>query len=339
MDPFLFSHYRAIRERAALVDRSGMGRLWLTGRDRASYLQGLLSQDILALSPGAGCYATYLTPQGRMIADMHVLDLGDGLLVTLPGQVAGVVRDRFDELVFSEDVQVEDRTATWASYSLYGRDAAPALAMALGAGASGDLATGLAKWPPWRTERHGLGSASVVIAASDEIGVAGFDVHVARAEQGGVEAALAAAGAERVTPEAVTIVRVESGLPEFGADMDHETIPLEAGIEDRAISFTKGCYVGQEVIVRVRDRGHGRVVRRLVGLSVDGSTVPARGDLVHAGDREVGRITSAVFSPALGAPIALGYVHRDFVEPGVGLLISHGGVRLEAAVAALPFVR
>ncbi len=338
MDPSLFSQYRAMRERAALVDRSGIGRLWLTGRDRASYLHGLLSQDITALGAGAGCYATYLTPQGRMIADLHVLELGDGLLVTLPGQAIDVVRRRFDELVFSEDVRVEDLTAAWTSYSLFGPGAAAVLATASGE-ASADLAARLAAWPPWRNERRVLRDSPVVVVASDEVGVAGFDLHVARDRAGAVETALTSAGAVRVMPAAVTIVRVESGIPEFGADMDHETIPLEAGIEDRAISFTKGCYVGQEVIVRVRDRGHGRVVRRLVGLKLDGTTLPARGDLVRAGDREVGRITSAVFSPTLDGPIALGYVHRDFVEPGARLTVAHGDVRLDATVAALPFVR
>ena len=134
------------------------------------------------------------------------------------------------------------------------------------------------------------------------------------------------------------IVRIESGRPRFGVDMDDETIPLEAGIDGRAISRTKGCYVGQEVIIRVLDRGHGRVVRRLVGLRIDGASAPAHDDGLFAGDREIGRVTSAAVSPRAGAPIALGYVHRDFVAPGTRLDVVHGGARLGAQVVDLPFV-
>jgi folate-binding protein YgfZ len=116
--------------------------------------------------------------------------------------------------------------------------------------------------------------------------------------------------------------------------MNEETIPLEAGIESRAISFTKGCYVGQEVIVRVRDRGHGRVARKLVGLTLEGDRVPASGAAIRAGDREIGQVTSRALSPALKRPIALGYVHRDFVEPGTTVTVD--GIR--AVVTSLPFV-
>jgi folate-binding protein YgfZ len=130
-------------------------------------------------------------------------------------------------------------------------------------------------------------------------------------------------------------VRIESGRPRFGLDMDTDTIPLEAGLEDRAISRSKGCYVGQEVIVRVQDRGHGRVAKRLVGFTFDAAAaVPSAGARIASGDREIGRVTSAVRSPALARPIALGYVHRDFVEPGTGVAVD--GV--PAVVAALPFV-
>ena len=129
-------------------------------------------------------------------------------------------------------------------------------------------------------------------------------------------------------------VRIESGVPLFGRDMDEETIPLEAGIESRAISFTKGCYVGQEVIIRVMHRGHGRVARKLVGLTIDGDAVPEIGAVIRAGDREIGRVTSSTSSPALKRPIALGYVHRDFLEPGTKVTIGAA----TAEVSALPFV-
>jgi folate-binding protein YgfZ len=121
--------------------------------------------------------------------------------------------------------------------------------------------------------------------------------------------------------------------------MDEHTIPLEAGIEDRAISFTKGCYVGQELIVRVLHRGGGRVARHLVGLVLEGTIGPSGGDPIVIDGREIGTVTSAAASPTLDRHIALGYVHRDFVEPGTAVDIVRGGHRLRATVAVLPFVR
>jgi folate-binding protein YgfZ len=134
--------------------------------------------------------------------------------------------------------------------------------------------------------------------------------------------------------EAAEALRIEAGVPVFGRDMDEDTIPLEAGIESRAISFSKGCYVGQEVIIRVMHRGHGRVARKLVGLALDGEVVPARGASIRAGDRDVGLVTSSTFSPALNRPIALGYAHRDFVAAGTVLAIDGA----TATVTQLPFV-
>ncbi len=137
-----------------------------------------------------------------------------------------------------------------------------------------------------------------------------------------------------VSPEAAEALRIEGGIPAFHRDMDEETIPLEAGIEGRAISLTKGCYVGQEVIVRVLHRGHGRVARKLVGLTLEGRALPAAGAAILSDGRDVGRITSAVLSPALSGPIALGYVHRDFVAAGTAVLVGE----TPAVVTSLPFV-
>jgi folate-binding protein YgfZ len=123
-------------------------------------------------------------------------------------------------------------------------------------------------------------------------------------------------------------------MPLFGRDMDEETIPLEAGIESRAISFSKGCYVGQEVVIRVLHRGHGRVARKLVGLTLDGDQVPDAGAVIRSGDREIGHVTSSTASPALKRPIALAYVHRDFFEPGTKVTVGEQS----AAVTALPFI-
>ena len=172
----------------------------------------------------------------------------------------------------------------------------------------------------------------------DQLGVPGFTLYVEAARASELVSGLERAGAVHVDQAAVTAARVEAGYPLFGVDMNDDIIPLEAGIEDRAISFTKGCYVGQEVVIRILHRGHGRIVRKLVGLRFEGVDLPAPLVRLHAGGRDVGFITSSALSPRFGA-IALGYVHRDFVEPGSRVEADAAGVKMAATVNALPFAK
>jgi folate-binding protein YgfZ len=335
----LLDQYRALREGAGLIDRTDRGRLLLTGSDRRAYLQGLLTNDIIALTPGTGCYTAYLTAQGRMIADMRVFETGDALLVDLDGGVMPVVRDRWSQFIFSEDVQIQDFSSSTAQVGIYGPGAAAALEAALDRGRVGGEqsppAQLLDSMPVHANSRSDFRGAPIFVLRSDDPGVRGFDVVVPLDRKTGFTDLLRRAGGVDVGPEAAEASRVEAGRPLFHADMDEETIPLEAGIEDRAISLTKGCYVGQEIIIRVLHRGHGRVARRLVGLAfVPSASVPSRGERIRAGDRDIGMITSAVRSPALDRPIALGYVHRDFVEPGTVLSVGES----TTTVTRLPFV-
>lgn len=321
------SGYEALRRGAGLPDRTDTGRILVTGADRRSYLQGLLTNDIAALTPGTGCYAVMLTAQGRMMTDMRVLELGDSVLLDLPLTVAASIRDHLDRFIFSEDAQVEDVTGKRAEVGIFGPDASDVLVKA---GTQGAVPSSL-----FESTRVRLAGADAIIVRSDDAGIPGYGVLVDAAHADAVTAALLAAGAVRVTREDAEAVRIESGRPRFGIDMDADTIPLEAGLEARAISRSKGCYVGQEVIVRVQDRGHGRVAKRLVGLTFDADApVPAAGARILSAEREIGRVTSAIRSPALVRPIALGYVHRDFVEPGTGVGVD--GAR--AVVTGLPFV-
>ena len=334
----LLDQYHALRRSAGIVDRSGRGRLLLTGSDRRSYLQGLLSNDIIALSAGDGCYATYLTAQGRMIADMRVFELGDALLVDLDGSLAQAVADRWSQFIFSEDVQVQNISSSTAEIGVYGPHAAEAVAAALAAGATSREvadATRLRSLPVYSNARGSFRAVPVTVMASDDIGVLGFDIVLPVEHRADMASLLRSGGASEASGAAAEVCRIEGGRPLFLTDMQEDTIPLEAGIEDRAISLTKGCYVGQEIIIRVLHRGHGRVARKLVGLLLDpGASAPARGAAIASGSRDIGAVTSAADSPALGRPIALGYVHRDFVQPGTAVEI--GGI--EASVAALPFI-
>ena len=336
--------YDALRHRAALIDRRETrprGLLMLTGNDRRTYLQGLLTNDIAALTPGSGCYAALLTPQGRMITDMRVLELGDSLMLDLPGHVAAGVRDRLEQFVITEDVAVADVTTALAPLGVYGPQSAIVVAAAFSrshdANEPAPDAPLLASMAPFANGKWSFAGVPIVVARNDDYGVSGLDLYVPADIAPRFIAALQTAGAAAVGKDALEVLRIEAGVPEFGVDMDEETIPLEAGIEGRAISLTKGCYVGQEIIIRVLHRGHGRVARRLVGFSLGpGAAVPARGAVVRSEDRQIGTITSAVMSPALGRPVALGYVHRDSAEPGTRVRIVDGDAMLPATVAALP---
>jgi folate-binding protein YgfZ len=182
--------------------------------------------------------------------------------------------------------------------------------------------------------RASFDGGPAIVARITDTGEPGFDLFVERERADALGSALGAAGATPIDPATAETVRIESGVPLFHRDMDEETIPLEAGIEGRAISMSKGCYVGQEVIIRVLHRGHGRVARRLVGLVVEGLSAAAAGASIRVGDRDIGQVTSSTMSPAVGRPIALGYVHRDFIQPGTRVTV--GGAN--ATVHALPFV-
>jgi len=322
--------YDAARHRAAFVDRSDRGRIVVSGTERASYLQGLLTNDIVALKSEQGCYTAYLTAQGRMIADLYVYELGDVLLLTMSGGVKDGVMAKFDQFIFSEDVQLGDVTETFAQIAVVGPDAAVRVASIV----SGVSEAALRDMPEHGNARGEWAGGAAIVTRITDAGEPGFDLFMERAQAAALKTALTAAGVSELDEATAEAVRVESGIPLFGRDMDEETIPLEAGIEARAISFTKGCYVGQEVIIRVLHRGHGRVARKLVGLTIDGEQVPGAGAPIRSGEREIGQVTSSTASPAMKRPIALAYVHRDFLEPGTAVTVGDQS----ATVTALPFV-
>jgi folate-binding protein YgfZ len=221
-------------------------------------------------------------------------------------------------------------TDTFAQIAIVGPDAARIVSSVI-QGAALDTLSALAEHGSVRTDWQG--QPAIVVRVTDT-GEPGFDVFVDHRGREALIAAASAAGATRIDDATAEVLRIEAGVPLFHRDMDEETIPLEAGIESRAINFNKGCYVGQEVIIRVLHRGHGRVARKLVGLVLADGEPPNAGATVRGGDKEIGHVTSSAMSPALQRPIALAYVHRDYVEPGTAVQVD--GV--DAIVTALPFV-
>jgi folate-binding protein YgfZ len=214
--------YQALLEGTAFVRHTDRGIVRLRGSDRTAWLQGLVTNDIARLAGGQRCYNAYLTPQGRMITDLWVVSTPDTLLLDVPASLAASLATRFDGLIFAEDVQVDDASAMMAVVDVFGP---------LDAAVEPELVI------PDST--YGVPSSVVYLP------LAGLDAFLARLVPGRREVSL----------DALDVLRVEAGVPRFLVDMTDDTIPLEAGIEDRAISFTKGCYVGQEIIVRVTTRG------------------------------------------------------------------------------------
>lgn len=333
--------YASLHRDAAWFDRDARGLLAVGGPDRADYLQGQLTNDVGSLADGRGCYTAYLTPQGRVVADAEVLRAANHLLLDVHATVAASLVSRFQELVFTEDVQIEDWSEAWRSFGMAGARAAARLGAGLRASGV-DLDEGmLESLAEHQVVHRDAPGGRVVVARTDALGVRQYDVWAQNAVAPAVRAALVETGCPEADAETLQTIRVERGRPVFPDDLDG-VIPLEAGIESRAISFTKGCYVGQEVIVRVVQRGHGRVARRLVGLRIDASGLegmaPAPGSSLRRDAREVGRVTSVVRSPALGQVIGLAYVMRDLAEPDTRLVVDTIAGHREATVAPLPFV-
>ncbi len=322
----LAEEYRALKEKAVMGAVAAGSPIAVRGKDRKEYLHGLLTNDIRGLMPGRGCYAAWLTPQGRMLTDLHVFDLDDMVLLDVPAQLSAATLQRLDRSLFSEDVQLSDLSHVFTSVWVHGPAAAETVQKVLTASAPDS-------WLDYQNERLEFGGGTVVLVRVDQLGAPGFCIYVDPARETDLRRALEAAGTPQVDPATIETARVEAGYPLFGVDMTEDTIPLEAGIEDRAISFTKGCYVGQEVIIRVMHRGHGRVVRKLVGFRLAG--VSSRGAKIFAADREIGWVTTAASSPRLG-PIALGYVHRDFVTAGVQVFVESPEGQVAAVVSERP---
>ena len=321
--------YQAVREKAGLIDLSFRVQVRMTGEDRVSFLQGMVSNDVKALHPGDGCAATLLTEQGRIVADLRVYALDTYFLLDVDARVKEKMIEALSHFIVADDVEMEDLSEQQVTLALQGPVASQVLAAA---GIPISLTKGF---------QHGeatLASTSVRIIRASDTGEDGYEILAPSAQAELIWQTLLQAGAPLglcpVGLTALNTLRVEAGIPWYGLDMDEGRIVLEVGLE-HALSFSKGCYLGQEVIERATARGH--VNRKLMGLLVQGETLPASGDKLFHDSQEAGWVTSAVVSPRLGRPIALGYVRREYQAPGTQLRVDRQGTPVLAEVTALPF--
>jgi tRNA-modifying protein YgfZ len=309
----LDGQYRVLRELAGLVDRSERAKLILAGGESVDYLQGQITNDVEAVAVGGGCYAALLDRKGHMRADLRVLRVADDEVWLDTEAIAGnAVQRHLETYKIGRDVELADATGDRAIVSVIG----PAAAEVTGAGRLS---------PEYA---HGEIAIDGVRARAAAIDV-GIDLILADTDTESLREALTDAGAAEVSEAAAEILRVERGRPRFGFEMTEATIPAEAGIDERAVSFTKGCYIGQETVARLHYKGKPN--RHLRGLRLDAPA--SRGDAILLGDREVGAVGTACVSPALG-PIALAIVRRE-AEPGARVRIGEGGT--EAELVELPF--
>jgi tRNA-modifying protein YgfZ len=313
----LDAEYRALTEGCGLLDRSERGKLALTGSGAKEFLAGQVTNDVESLSPGSGCYAAFLTPKGKMLGDLRVLDLGDELHLDTERVALQALFDMIRRFKIGYDVALHKRTVECSLLSLVGPSAFEVATRTVGA-----LELDDAEHANVRGEIAGV---AAVLVRSD----VGVDIICDVTDHAAVREALLSAEARTVSEAAGEIVRVERGRPRYGIDLDDTVIPQEAGLNERAVSFTKGCYVGQETVARLYYRG--RPNRHLRGLRLSAPAEP--GAELRLGERVVGHLTSAVVSPVSG-PIGLALVRRE-VEPGATLTVGDGEAR--AVAVELPF--
>lgn len=327
------ARYRAAREHAGILHRADLAVLRMSGRDPVRMLQGLITNDLAGAPPGRGVLAAMLTPKGRMIAELRALardaEEGREVVAIVPRAALEGTMAHLKKFVPPMFARCEDLSERRAIVGVYGPESRAAVAAATGAD--------IPELDPEAFAEIDVDGATVIALATDYAGVPGHDLLLPADAAPAVTAALLRAPRTReIGPETLETLRVEAGRPRYGSELTEETIPPEAyesiGLLERVVSFTKGCYTGQEVIVRIAHRGH--VNRQLRGLRLGSASPPPSRTLLHHPEtgKEVGWTTTAVESPRVGMTIALAYVRRE-VAPGDTVRVGDQ----TATVTALPF--
>lgn len=319
--------YAAAHEAVGLADLSHWAKVRFTGPDRKKFLNGLLTNDIAALKPLSGCSACLLTPKGKLLADLELYDRGEDILVLISGPALGNFSAAISRKIVLSETKMEDVGESTALFYLVGPQAPAVLAEVFRISSRFEAATVCPIL--WN-------GAALHVMAYRRLAPEGFLIVSPAARAPALWDELLRAGASRkikaVSREVLNIIRVERGVPLFGTDMNTDSIPLEVGLEG-SISFTKGCYMGQEVICRIKNLGH--VNKILVGLKVSGREVPASGEAVLLPDKDIGQVSSAVWSLKMGSVLALAVIREAESRPGAKVLVNFAdGVR-EAEVVAL----
>ena len=328
------AEYLAVRQAVGLSDLSHRGKIRVTGDDRVKWLQSLISNDILLLQPGQGRYSSFLTHKGKMLGYFRVYTLPDSVWVEDVGEVGEATFQALRKfLLYGTNAKMENCAESWGLLLISGPKACATVSAAFGVEMS-DL-------KPVSAISARIGGHASFVLRTEETGEDDLEILLPADALSTAWERLMEAGAayhiKAVGGHAREALRIEAGLPKAGPDLNEEIVPPEANLEGKAFSLNKGCYPGQEVVARMDT--YGNVRRKLVGLMLKDATVPPHGAKLFSGDREVGWISSAAYSPQLKTPIALAFPLRDFSAPGANLTIEVDGMRHDAAVRALPFYR
>jgi folate-binding protein YgfZ len=324
----------ALWHTAGVLDLSFRSRICLVGADRARFLHGQVTNDVKKLRTCEGCYAAITTAKGKMESDLNIFCLAEELLLDFEPGLTEKISQRLGKYIVADDVQIVDAAPHYGLLSAQGPHAEVAV-QALG------LFAEIPKKPFASVKISDATLGEIYLAGNARLGTAGWDLFVPNHSLGAVADKLVAAvrrtGGRACGWQAFETARIEAGIPRFGVDMDETNIPLECGLEARAITYTKGCYIGQEVINRIHSVGHVNRELRSLRLGDDLKNLPLRGDkLFHAG-KEAGYVTSAVKSPLLNANIALGYVRREANQIGTELTLQTAEGESPVKVVELPF--
>jgi tRNA-modifying protein YgfZ len=337
------SEYRTVRESVGITDLSVHGRLEIGGKERVPFLNGLVSHHVKSLKPGAGVPALFLTAQGKVIADCTLLATDETFWIFTDAAAYEKLHKKLFALTYAGDFKVADRTKTHGVIGLHGPRSRALLSAVAGCDANA--------WTATQTiEKVGGGTEEItvaphrVVSIGDAVGFAVlhrrfgveacdlvFPNESAAAVWEALERCGASFGARPVGFEALEVARIEAGVGRYGADFDEQTLAPEAGLHD-AVSYTKGCFVGQETIAKIHWRGHDQVARKLVRLSIAGDIIPTKNAPLFKGEKEVGVVTSVARSPLSGNVIALGYVRSSAIAPGAEFLVKLHDATLTAAI-------
>ncbi|MBC7930123.1 MAG: aminomethyl transferase family protein [Rubrivivax sp.] len=329
------AEYEAVRggAGAGLFDLSSRGRVEVSGGEAVQFLNGMVTNDVARLEEGAWMHAAFPNPQGRLVASVRVFRTGGAFLFDTESATTERMLKTLERFTLAGDFRVRDVTGETALLSLQGERAVEIVRDALGETA--------ADVPRGRAVAAGFQNGEVTVARATHTAEDGFDLFVSAADAVGLWNALVAARARPAGFDALEILRVEAGVPRYGVDASDANVVLEVVNEAEAVSYTKGCYAGQEIIARIHWRGH--VAKKLTGLIFARETETATDARVRSCEesgREVGRITSTVFSPRLRRQVALGLIKHDHLAPGTEVKIFDGETEVCGAhVAELPLVR
>ncbi len=321
-----FAEYSAVRGGGAgLIDLSSRGRIIVSGSEALMFLNGLITNDMKTLAANSWMPAAFPNVQGRLLAVVRVLNRNDRFLIDTERVTHSTVLEILSRFTLAGDFRVTDATEEVATLSVQGADAENIMRAVFGE-ITVNLERGKVLTAPF-------GESTVTIICATHTAEAGFDIFVDVNEAGQLQRALIEVGAIVVGEDVSETLRIEAGIPRYGIDMDETTVLNEANLDD-AVSFTKGCYIGQEIVVRILHRGH--VAKKLTGLAFDGPAPLENGTkILSDNDQEIGRLTSSTISFRLQSPIALGYVKYDHLAPGTKIKVAD----ITGVVTELPFIR